>query len=360
MLPACGVQFDWTRPLFVLQMISLTNPPTESADDLIEACYEAGWTDGLPVVPPTPARVDKMLGPSIGRREEVVAVLAPAGGVATLERIAANAVMAGCLPEYLPLVEAAVRAVADPRFMLDGVVGTEYSASPLLLIEGPAAKSVGLNGRAACLGSGSRANATIGRALNLCLQNIAGARAGEMEMKTFSHPGRYSYCFTENLDASPWPSLSVDRGFGTDDTTLTAYHGDAPLFLIDLGRRAPEDVLMTIADSMTIPGSYHAFFRWEMWLVMSPTHAGIMGDAGWSRRDVANFLYEHARVPARRLRNRGMLAVREASWLAEADDDDMLPIIDSPDNLTIVVAGGEFGPYSALIFGRGGSVTIRV
>jgi hypothetical protein len=333
-------------------------------NNLIEHCYRQGWTDGLPVVPPTEARVSQMLGSRSDQRDVVVAVLDPSGSEATLGNIAANAVMAGCLPAYLPIVEAAVRAVADPRFNLDRVMTTASSQTPVLLVSGPVAAAVGMSGSWEALGSPSRANATIGRALLLVLRNIASHAVGGLDHATLGHSGKYSYCLTENLDSSPWGSWHVDRGAAPEESIVAVFPGEAPLCIIDMGHDDADSILRTIAESMAIPGTYNAYFRQDLWLVLSPDHARILAAAGLSRADVAKRLYEHARLPRERLEGRGLYGYIDEllppTWLDGLAPTDPVAIMDGPDRLTVLVAGGDFGGYSAAIFGEGVTVTAPI
>jgi hypothetical protein len=326
----------------------------------LEACHEAGWTDGLPVVPPTPERVEALLGDAIDRRHEVVAVLPPAHGEATLERIAACAVMAGCRAEYLPLVLAGVRAMARRRFLLDEVVTTVHAAAPTFIVSGPAAAEAGLHGGAGCLGPGHRANAAIGRALALVVRTIAAGARAELDAATHGHPGKVGLCFTENREHSPWEPLGDWLGGAPGTSWVVAKATDAPLCIADLGHDDAERVLQTIAASVAIPGTYNAFFREELWLVMSPEHAQIIANEGLDRDDVGAYLHAHATVPAGRLRGHGLYgfideALRPA-WLDDAGDGDPIPIVDAPRRVVIAVAGGPYGGYTAALFGNGGHV----
>jgi hypothetical protein len=327
--------------------------------DEIEACYAAGWSDGLPVVPPTQQRVDEMLGEREARRDEVLAVLPPGRGTATLEKVAANAVMAGCRPEYFPAVEAALLAVADPVFRLEGIAGNP-SPSPMVVVNGPFAGRIGMNGDAGALGAGYRANATIGRALLLCIRNIALARPGLLDQTTIGHPGRYTYCYTESR-ASPWPPLSVDRGFGPEESTVTVYNADAPFCVCEFGRLTPEGILKTIAYSAAVDGSYNAYFREELWLVIAPEHASVLAGGGLTKADVSSFIYDHARLPAERVRQSGLYGFLETpAWLANAPASELIPILDAPERAVVTVAGGAYGPYTAIILGLGVSVTRKI
>ena len=328
----------------------------------IESCHAQGWTDGLPVVPPTPALVAVMLGAHAERRDTLVCDLPPAGGAATLERIAANTVMAGCLPEHFPVVVAGVRAAAREEFHLYDILTTVHSMCPLVLVSGPIARDLGMNGSFNALGQGNRANASIGRALALCFQNIGGARPGGLDPATIGHPGKYSYCYTENTELSPWTELHVERGHAAEDSAITLYAADAPLCVAEMGIATPEQILRTVSECAAIPGTYNAFFRGELWLVMSPEHANVITDAGWSKADARQYLFDNARIRADALSDRGLYAfaddVLRPPWLDEAAPDDMIPLVESAEKITITVAGGPYGGYTSIVFGEiGGSVT---
>src|SRR6185503_7268933 len=193
----------------------------DDLDDLQAFVLDRGWGDGLPVLPPTPERVARVLGGWSGARGRLVATLAPRFGGATVEAIAVNAALAGAGPEHLPAIVAAVEAVADPAFNLQGVLPTTHPCTPLVIVNGPAAARLGVNAGPNALGQGHRANAVIGRALRLVLQNVAGATPGHVDRATLGHPGKYSYCLAENEAASPWEPLSVERGFSREQSCVT-------------------------------------------------------------------------------------------------------------------------------------------
>jgi hypothetical protein len=340
----------------------VTASAAASADD-IERCYELGWTDGLPVVPPTRVRVERMLGPDAARRHQVVAHLAPTGAAATLERIAANAVMAGCLPEYLPVVEAAVRAVGSEGFWLDDMITAIDHGGAVVLVGGPAARTLRLSGDGGALGPGTRANATIGRALNLILRNVAGLRHfddGALDGWVFGHPGKFTCCYAENADCSPWPELHVERGFDARSSVVTVYAADPPFVLCEAARAEPEAILRTIAEALRSPRTFNAGSRaYDLWLIMAPEHANLIAAAGWGRADVQRFLFEHGRVSRDRLRERG--------YQGPIDDDrppgrpesgeDPVAIVRRPAQIQITVAGAPYGGYSAVCFGFGSAVS---
>ena len=211
-----------------------------------DECEQRGWSDGLPLVPPTVARVEAMLAATKRDRNEIVAHIAPGFGAATVERIAINAVMAGCRPEYLPVLLAAVEAVADEKFNLQGIQATTNPAAPWIIVNGPLAATLGVNAGLNCLGQGNRANATLGRALRLVLQNIGGALPGQMDRATHGQPGKYTFCCAENEAASPWQPLHVERGFNADENVVTVV-GAAGTLNMNSHSKDAADLLRAIA-----------------------------------------------------------------------------------------------------------------
>src|SRR5512132_708993 len=218
--------------------------------DAIEALYARGVTDGLPVVPPTRARVARAVAAAGRDGGELIALVPPNYGRATVEKIAINAVMAGCRPEYLPVVIAAVEAVCDEAFDLHGVSATTNAPAPLVVINGPLRRALDVNCGAGVFGPGWRANATIGRALRLVCVNLGGATPGVVSMSTLAHPGRYTYCIGEWEEQNPWSSLAVEHGFAPTDSTVAVLAADAPLGVYDHASRTAADLLATIAGSM--------------------------------------------------------------------------------------------------------------
>src|SRR5256884_455410 len=269
--------------------------------DAIEELYARGVTDGLPVVPPTRARVARAIAASGRGPDELVGLVPPNHGRATVEKVAVNAVMAGCRPEYLPVVIAAVEAVCDEAFDLHGVSATTNAPSPLVIVGGPIRTALDINCGAGVFGSGWRANATIGRALRLVCVNVGGATPGVVSMSTLAHPGRYTSCIGGREEASPWEPLAVEHGFPPGQSTVAVLAADAPLGVYDQRSRAPEDLLATIAASMAVV-SHHKMTHWgDTLLVLSPEHATILGDAGWKKPDVRRWLFERLRWPVREL-----------------------------------------------------------
>src|SRR2546421_9362531 len=233
------------------------SPPAAQAGladpDPIQALFDKGLADGLPVVPPTRERVDRAIEASGRAADEVVALVPPNYGRATVEKIAVNAVMAGCRPEYLPVVLAAVEAICDEAFDLHGVSATTNAPAPLIVVNGPIRRALDINCGAGLFGPGWRANATIGRALRLVCVNVGGARPGVVSMSTFAHPGRYTYCIGENEEASPWDSLAVEHGFAPSVDTVALLAADAPPTAYDQPSLAEPDHLASLA--ATLPPS---------------------------------------------------------------------------------------------------------
>jgi hypothetical protein len=298
--------------------------------DPLEALYARGVTDGLPVVPATAARVAAAVAASGRARDELIALVAPRLGRATVEKIAINAVMAGCRAEYLPAVIAGVEAICDPAFALVGVSGTTDAVALLLIINGPVRAALDVNSGAGAFGPGWRANATIGRAVRLVWQNVGGAAPGVISMSTFSQPGRYSYCIGENEEASPWEPLHVEHGFAAGESTVAAVAAEAPQVVANTESRTGRDILATIARSGTVIASDAHAGLGDTVLVIGPEHARTIAGDGWSKPAVRQFLWEEMRV---RVAGQDVAKLRE------------------PDNLRLVVAGGTAGRFSAWIPG---------
>ena len=259
--------------------------------DELEDMIERGWSDGLPVIPPTPERVEAMLGgadPSFS-----LGPVPPAHGEATLERLAACAVLAGCRPGAFPVVRAAAEAALEPGFNAHGIAVTTQPAGPILVVNGPVRETLGINSGMGALGPGTRANMTIGRALRLLLTLTGGARPGTLDRATLGHPGKLGICFAENEEASSWEPLHVERGFTADTSTVTLFAGDAPLSISDHRSRTPEELAATLASAAAVQWSP---FWWPMddtsLFVVCPEHAMLFATAGWSKDRVRQAMFE--------------------------------------------------------------------
>jgi hypothetical protein len=313
-------------------------------------------TDGLPAVPPTAARVAAAVAASGRSRDELVAEMPPSFGRATVERIAVNAVMAGCRPEYLPVVLAAVEAVCDDRFCLLGVSGTTDAVAPLVIVNGPIRGALDINSGAGVFGPGWRANATIGRALRLCWVNIGGARPGAISMSTFGGPGRYTYCIAENEEASPWEPLHVEHGFDPGDSTVAVLAAEAPQIVADTRSRSALDLLTTIARSVEVVAHHKAVGLGDTALVFSPEHVTTLAADGWSKARVRQFLWERLRKPVRELLpgrdgGEGLSDEALAALPEEARSETLVPKFQAAESLKLLVAGGPAGRFTAIVPG---------
>ncbi len=336
-------------------------------DDL-EVWFDKGVTDGLPVVPPSRERVERMLGGAARDRQELVGEVAPNYGRATVEKVAINAVMAGCRPEYLPVVLAAVQAVTDPAFNLHGVSTSTHFSAPLIVVHGPIRSRIGLNCSFGVFGPGYRANATIGRALRLVMINLGGAKPGETSMSTFGHPGRYTYCIGEHEEASPWPPYHAERGLAATDSAVTAFAGEAPHGISDHASRTARALAGSLGWSMAgLWNAKHFPLYSHTMLVVGPEHARTFGDEGWSRRDLVRHLFETIRAPYASLQpaeDSGEGTNLRFAKGAEPAPGQLIPKFPSPEELHVLVAGGTAGRFSMAIPGwlgtRNGSRPITV
>ena len=319
-------------------------------------------------MPPTRARVARAIEASGRSASDLVALVPPNYGRATVEKIAINAVMAGCRPEYLPVVIAAVEAVCDDAFDLHGVAATTNAPAPLVILNGPVRTKLEVNCGAGLFGPGWRANATIGRALRLTCVNVGGARPGVVSMSTFAHPGRYTYCIGEWEEKSPWESLAVEHGFAPGESTVAVLAADAPIGVYDQQSRRAEDLLATIAPSLGVVAN-HKMTHWgDTLLVLSPEHASLVAGDGWSKAEVRRFLWERLRRPVRELvpgRNGGDGLPEHVlrKFADPATDTTLIPKFRAPENIKIIVAGGTAGRFSAVVpgwtFSKGSSLVFR-
>jgi len=275
----------------------------------------------------------------------------------------ANAALAGAGPEHLPLIVAAVRAVADPRFNLEAVQTTTHPCTPLLIVNGPIARRLGIHGGANALGQGSRANAVVGRAVRLVLQNVGGALPGRTDRATLGHSGKFTYCLAENEAASPWEPLHVERGFRADDSTVTVCASEAPHNVNDHGSTSAEGLLAALAGTAATPGHNNIYLGGEPLVLLGPEHAATIAGSGWSKADLKRALWRDARV---RLgvfsrENLERFAVIDPATFTGRSPEETVPIARSPEDVMVVVAGGP-GKHSAIVptFGATRSVTLRV
>ena len=315
--------------------------------DPIEVCYERGWSDGLPVTPPTDERILAMLKGTRRRPDEVIGKIPPYLGTCTVEKAAINAVLSGCKPEYMPVLLAALEAALEPLFTLHGVLATTYFSSPIIIVNGPVAKKIGMNSGINALGQGNRANATIGRALNLIVQNVGGGRPGEADRSTLGAPSKFTLCFAEDESDPEWEPLSVARGFPRGASTVTLFQGHGPEAFVDQKSRTPEALSLSIASSLVKIGHPRLVQSARAVFVLSPEHYAIYREAGWDRRKIERALYEATIRPGKDLVagadgiGEGVPANRAGEQVPKFHDD----------GLMVVRAGGRAGLFSAILPG---------
>jgi hypothetical protein len=329
--PACASRsvYDWSGG--------------EGLDEL-EDMFERGWTDGLPVVPPTPERIEAMLG---GREpSRALGHVPPALGEATLERVAACAVLAGCRPEYFPVVLAAVEAALEPDFNLNGQAVTTQAAGQVIVVNGPIRDELGLNSEIGALGPGARPNLTIGRALRLVVALTGGGYPGRLDRATLGHPGKVSFCIAENEEASPWAPLHVERGLPAGSSAVTLVAADAPLSISDHRSQTPEQLATTLGwAAATTWSPYWWPLEAYSLFVVCPEHTELFRAHGWEKARVREAMYAAVHRSAGELRGQGETTAR----VLGAQPDEEIPRWDDPARILLVVAGGPAGRFSAVL-----------
>lgn len=328
--------------------------------------FEQRWSDGFPVIAPTVDAVAKMVAGARRRAEDIVGIVPPRGGVATVEQIAVNAVMAGCRPQHMPVLITALEAMLEPCFNLDALQATTHPVAPLIIVHGPIATELGMNSGSGAFGPSSLANAVIGRAMRLILWNIGGALPGAGDRSTQGAPSKYSFCIAENAEASPWGPFVTDRGLPPDANAVTVFGGEPPHNINDHVHGDAEGILRVAADVLRAFGSNTWYIAWhgrkDLLLILGPEHASSIAASGWSRRQVREFLFQAISRRRDELAFGGMYGMRD--WPPEVEalgPDALIPAVPSPDDILVLVAGGEGKHSSALpSFGSTVSVTRRI
>lgn len=316
--------------------------------------FARGWTDGLPVLPPTLAAVEKMLAAGGQQADSILGVIPPLNGVATAQKVAANAVLAGCLPEYFPLVLAALRGMTRPGYNLDGLQTTTGNIAPLAIVNGPCRNSLSINYGANVLGQGWRANATIGRAIRFIMTNIGGARPGSFDKSTMGQPAKYTFCFGENEEESPWAPFHVERGLARQCDALHLFGASGVYSAVDMASQTATGLLKTFALTMT-GGLASGVTSTEVLWAICPEHAAILARDGFSKDKLRAELFALARVPYDQIadENLELLSKRRPEWFKPGNPREV-GVVDRPEDIWIVVAGGA-GAKSAYIPGRTGT-----
>ena len=327
-------------------MTAIGNAPTieveEDALAAIDACFENGWTDGLPVVPPEISRVEAMLAME-GRPPETVLATHPTTGLqCSVLSAAVNAVMAGCLPEYFPVVVAALEAANEPDYNFHASTASTGGSAPLLIVSGAVVQDIGMNAAGNVFGPGNRANATIGRAMRLIVMNVFRMLPGVSDQSTQGHPGKYCSCIAERSERNPWPPLHVELGYGDDISSVTVFAGAGFCNVENHGGNTPEAILDCMADSMASLG---CITIGQSVVVLSPEHADIVASTGWSKADVKQYLFDHAK--------QGVATMRQVKKYVPGEHErqgtqDVHRGFDA-DDILLTVAGGDAGGHSAFI-----------
>jgi hypothetical protein len=318
--------------------------------------YLRRLTDGLPIMPPTRQRVLRFMEFTDRNPDDLIALLPPRNGQATVEKIAINAVMAGCLPSFFPVVLHSIKAISQEKFNLTAVNATTHPVAVCNIINGPISHELGVNSGVGCLGPGNIANATIGRAVRLCLINLAGALPGVGDQATMGSPAKFCYCFAEAEENSPWDALPVERGFSEDKNTVTLMAAEAPHNVNDHRSQGDEALLNTIIHTASTAGCNNSHVPGEILVIMSPEHAQSLARDGWEKDDVQNYIHQNTLLSAE-LADRGGSKLDE-NWIIDED----VRITRSPDDVILVVAGGP-GRHTMISHGFGtssNSVTIPI
>jgi hypothetical protein len=317
-------------------------------EDPMEVCFERGWSDGLPVTPPTDERVVRMLSGTKRDPQEIIGLIPPNLAPCTVEKVAINAVLAGCKPEYMPVVLAVVEAALMPNFAMHGLLCTLYFSGPVVIVNGPIAKRIGMNCGLNALGQGNRANGTIGRALQLVIRNVGGGLPGGIDRSALGNPGKYTFCFAEDESDPEWEPLSVWRGAGLGTSAVTLFHGDGVTAFVDRSVRSPEELVRSLATTLVTVGHTKLAQNSNAIVVLTPEHYRIFREAGWDRQRITDALHDATTRPGRDL-------IKGANGLNEGMDakytDQMLPKFWRDHGLLLVRAGGDAGMFSGIIGG---------
>lgn len=317
----------------------------EAEADAIDFCFDHGWSDGLPVIPPTEGRVKAMLDAVKLEPSHQIGYIPERRISITAEKVAINAVLAGCKPEYMPVVVAAVEGICDPEWAFHGPSTTTSGPAVLLIVNGPVARKLEINSRESLFGPGWRANLTIGRAVRLIMRNVCGAMPGTLDMSTLGNPGKLSYVIAENEEESPWTPFHVDRGFRADQSAVTVLAADGPCQIFNQLSDSPEQLLLTMADNMRISGGVVGQTYYVV--ILPGEHLKVITDAGWSKQRVQKFLFEHTYNNYAHLRRTGRFPLP----VKVGDEYRMRPLVTSPDMIFVLAAGGRVGAFSAFIPG---------
>jgi hypothetical protein len=352
--PGCGSMsvdpdlVDTLRVRFGASVLASRRIDVADAEDDIEMMFDRGWSDGLPVVPPTEERVLRMLTGTTRAPSEIVAVVPPDLVETTVEKVAIAAVMAGCKPEYLPWVLTAVEAACTNDFNIHGLLATTMPAGPVIVCSGPGTRAIGMNSRGNALGQGNRANSTIGRALQLVIRNVGGGRPGEVDRATHGSPGKIGFCFAENDAESPFGTIAGEHGIPAGTDAITLFPGEGTRCVVDQLSRDPDSLARSMAASLQTLHHPKLVLGFDAILVIGPEHARVFAEAGWGREEVLAGIRAHLNRP-------GSALVRGAGGIAEGLPDAFAEVPSFPKfrdgGLLLAYAGGGAGLFSEIIGG---------
>ncbi|MEI8321877.1 MAG: thioredoxin family protein [Actinomycetes bacterium] len=353
MRPGCGSLSvdpnleDELRVRFTSSTLHSRHVELASAEDEFESMFTRGWTDGLPVIPPTPERVLRMLTGTTRNPQDVVAIAPPNLVELTVEKIAINAVMAGALPEYLPWIITALEAVCNDEFNMHGVLATTMPVGPVIICNGPGTKAIGMNSGINVFGQGNRANLTIGRAVQLTIRNVGGGKPGEVDRATHGNPGKLSFCFAEDEAGSPFGTLAQERGIAPQQNAVTVFAGEGPRCVVDQAARTPEQLTNSFAACLRATHHPKSVLSFDAILVISPDHSRVYAEAGWGREKILSELYARLNIPGAEL-VKGALDMAEG--LPAKFADRIVPKFKAG-GILLAHAGGGAGLFSSIIGG---------
>ncbi|MHC4459378.1 MAG: hypothetical protein ACYS0I_20240 [Planctomycetota bacterium] len=321
----------------------------QNAIDLVELYFQKGWTDGLPVIPPSENSVKSMLAPMGLRADEAVGEI-PARNVSiTADKVAINAVLAGCLPAFMPVVVASVKGICHPDFGYHGPATSTGGAAIAIIVNGPIIKELGINARDNAFGPGFRPNATIGRALRLLMMNTLDTRPGRLDRSTLGNPGKYSLCFGEDEDNSPWEPLHVEKGYEPQESTVTLFATEGPHQIYNHLSNDPETLCITMGDTMANLGSMNIIGQQNIVAVFAGEHQEVFRKSGWSKAQVKQSLFSYAHRSIAEIKRAG----RMPGPINKEDEIERRPVVRKPDDILVISAGARAGAFSACLPGWG-------
>ena len=329
------------------KLLSSRNIQLADLEDDAEGCYERGWSDGLPVIPPTRVRVIRMLKGTDRSPGEIIGNIPPDNAPCTIEKVAINAVLAGCKPEYFPIVLASVQAALQDKFCMHGLLCTTYFSGPVMIVNGPVVQQVGLNNGINALGQGSRANATIGRALQLLIRNVGGGVPGGIDRAVMGNPGKYTFCFAEDESDADWSTLAQDRGFERSESVINLFAGEGLQPIVDQKSRDPDSLARNMAASLRAVVNTKLYGVADAVLVVCPEHRRVFREGGWNKDDLKNALYDNLMTPGSEL-------ILGAQGIAEGMPEKFENKVIGKfrdDGLHITSTGSKAGMFSAIISG---------